>query len=100
MDLEYKNAPPGWLYGECQGRSGLFPENYAEKVSVAEMKTGTQEPVKSAASPSDISGSLSVKSLAAALSLQFGTGGGASPANQTQTQGVPSVEIVSVFNYT
>lgn len=32
MEEDATNAPPGWRRGTCGGKSGLFPENYAEKL--------------------------------------------------------------------
>ena len=90
-----KKAPPGWLFGEANGRNGLFPENYVEKVTEDEAKALKQE-------SSDYSvpeSSSSVKSLAAALSMQFSSGGlpgGSSASNQdsavTSTQ-VPASKV-------
>ncbi|XP_067051383.1 intersectin-1-like [Acropora muricata] len=76
-----KKAPPGWLFGEANGRNGLFPENYVEKVTEDEAKALKQESSNYSVPES----SSSVKSLAASLSMQFSSGGlpgGSSASNQ------------------
>ena len=64
IDQGARTPPPGWLYGETNGKKGLFPENYVEKI--------TEEEAKGAGKQGTIS---AVKSLAAALSMQFASGG-------------------------
>ena len=94
-----KKAPPGWLFGEANGRNGLFPENYVEKVTEDEAKALKQESSNYSVPES----SSSVKSLAASLSMQFSSGGlpgGSSASNQdsavTTTQ-VPESKVSEVI---
>ena len=99
VDPDYKSAPPGWMYGECRGKSGLFPGNYVEKVSAAEATRAPPEPAKTTPDTTDVSGSLTVSSLAAALSIQFGTGGGSSSAPSTQSAEIVSLVLQFVLEY-
>ena len=75
IDPEAKKAPPGWLLGESIGKKGLFPANYVESITEEEAKS---EKDGISVSPPD-GGSSTVKSLAAALSMQFASGGPISP---------------------
>ncbi|XP_073258737.1 intersectin-1-like [Porites lutea] len=85
IDQGAKKPPPGWLYGETNGKKGLFPENYVEKITEEEAKgAGKQDTIS--VSPPDSSST--VKSLAAALSMQFASGGslgGSAFASQTSS---------------
>lgn len=69
IDPEAKKAPPGWLLGELNNKKGLFPANYVEKMTEEEAKSE-----KDGMSVSPVDSSSAVKSLAAALSMQFGSG--------------------------
>lgn len=90
IDPDGKKAPPGWLFGEADGRNGLFPENYVEKMTEDEAKAFKQENVSYSVPGS----SSTVKSLAAALSMQFSSGGlpGASSASN-QNSAVASTHV-------
>lgn len=52
VNPDHKNAPPGWLFGECNGKSGLFPENYAEKLS--DQLAATKDTGKVESSPQSV----------------------------------------------
>ncbi|XP_068698722.1 intersectin-1-like isoform X2 [Montipora foliosa] len=71
IDPDGRTPPPGWLFGEVNGKKGLFPENYVEKITEDEAIGAKQESITFPVSES----SSSVKSLAAALSMQFTSGG-------------------------
>ncbi|CAH3182444.1 unnamed protein product [Porites lobata] len=85
IDQGARTPPPGWLYGETNGKKGLFPENYVEKITEEEAKgAGKQDTIS--VSPPDSSST--VKSLSAALSMQFASGGslgGSALARQTSS---------------
>ena len=95
VDLEAKKAPPGWLFGETNNKKGLFPENYVEKITEEEAKTEKQDGI----SVSPPESSSTVKSLAAALSMQFASGGslgGSAVARQdapVKSTSVPEAEV-------
>ena len=95
IDQGARTPPPGWLYGETNGKKGLFPENYVEKITEEEAKgAGKQDTIS--VSPPDSSST--VKSLAAALSMQFASGGslgGSVFASQTSSDSSVRVAEVS-----
>ena len=69
---DHPKVPPGWAYGECKDKKGLFPSNYAEKLPaskgdyVALTPTGTTPSQPSVGS----GGGRSVGSIIAALNKQ------------------------------
>lgn len=95
IDQGAKTPPPGWLYGETNGKKGLFPENYVEKITEEEAKGAGKQDTISVSSPDSSS---TVKSLAAALSMQFASGGslgGSAFASQTSSNSNVTVAEVS-----
>ncbi|CAB4002935.1 intersectin-1 isoform X1 [Paramuricea clavata] len=62
-------VPPGWLFGSCKDREGLFPANYAEKLPESKGDYVELNPSSSTAQPSAASGR-SVTSIIAALNSQ------------------------------
>lgn len=94
IDPSESKAPPGWLLGESNGKKGLFPENYAEKITEEEAKS-TAKSQKETVSVSPPESSSTVKSLAAALSMQFATGGTISPAVMNQNSSVTNTNVVA-----
>lgn len=94
IDQGARTPPPGWLYGETNGKKGLFPENYVEKITEEEAKgAGKQDTIS--VSPPDSSST--VKSLAAALSMQFVSGGSlGGSAFASQTSSDSSVRVAEV----
>lgn len=94
IDPSESKALPGWLLGESNGKKGLFPENYAEKITEEEAKS-TAKSQKETVSVSPPESSSTVKSLAAALSMQFATGGTISPAVMNQNSSVTNTNVVA-----
>lgn len=90
IDPDDKKAPPGWLLGESNGKKGLFPENYAEKITEEEAKSE-----KDGISVSPPKSSSTVKSLAAALTMQLATGGSMSPTVVNQNSSFANTNIVT-----
>ena len=62
-------VPPGWLFGSCKDREGLFPANYAEKLPESKGDYVELNPSSSTAQPS-AAGGRSVTSIIAALNSQ------------------------------
>jgi hypothetical protein len=62
-------VPPGWLFGSCKDREGLFPANYAEKLPESKGDYVELNPSSSTAQPS-AGGGRSVTSIIAALNSQ------------------------------
>ena len=90
IDPDANKAPPGWLLGESKGKKGLFPANYVERITEEEAKSQQDDidtsPVESSSS--------TVKSLAAALSMQFAAGGSIGPSvAPSQNYDVPSTNV-------
>ena len=95
IDQGSKTPPPGWLYGETNGKKGLFPENYVEKITEEEAKAAGKQDAISVSPPDSSS---TVKSLAASLSMQFASGssfGGSAFASQTSSNSNVIVAEVS-----
>ena len=66
--------PPGWLFGSCKDKEGLFPANYAEKVPENKGDKGDYMELKPASSSGATQSSSgvgsSVSSIIAALNSQ------------------------------
>jgi len=94
IDQGAKTPPPGWLYGETNGKKGLFPENYVEKITEEEAKAAGKQDTISVSPPDSSS---TVKSLAAALSMQFASGGSLGwSAFASQTSSNSNVTVAEV----
>lgn len=92
IDPDAKKAPPGWLLGESNGKKGLFPANYVERITEEEAKSKKDG---ISVSPPESSSS-TVKSLAAALSMQFASGGPISPTVAvSQNSAVTSTNVAT-----
>ena len=94
IDQGAKTPTPGWLYGETS-KKGLFPANYVEKITEEEAKAAGKQDTISVSPPDSSS---TVKSLAAALSMQFASGdslGGSAFASQTPSNSNVTVAEVS-----
>ena len=90
IDPDAKKAPPGWLLGESNGKKGLFPANYVERIAEEEAKSQKDD---ISVSPPESSSS-TVKSLAAALSMQFAAGGSIGPSVEvSQSSAIPSTNV-------
>lgn len=90
IDPDAKKAPPGWLLGESNGKKGLFPANYVERITEEEAKSQKDD---IGISPPESSSS-TVKSLAAALSMQFATGGSIGPSVAVnENSAVPNTNV-------
>ena len=93
IDPDAKKAPPGWLLGESIGKKGLFPANYVERITEEEAKSQKDS---ISVSPPEGSSSSTVKSLAAALSMQLAAGGSISPTVViSQNSAVPSSNVTT-----
>ena len=66
---DHPKVPPGWVYGECKDRKGLFPANYAEKLPESKGDYVDITPVPSSSSQPS-TGRRSVSSIIAALNSQ------------------------------
>ncbi|XP_020620179.1 intersectin-1-like isoform X2 [Orbicella faveolata] len=92
IDPDAKKAPPGWLLGESNGKKGLFPANYVERITEEEAKS--QKDGISVSPPE--SSSSTVKSLAAALSMQFAAGGSIGPTVAvSENSALPSTNVTT-----
>ena len=90
INTDDNKAPPGWLLGESNGKKGLFPANYVEKITEEEAKSQKDSTF---VSPPESSSS-TVKSLAAALSMQLAGGGSISPTVAvSQNSALPSTNV-------
>lgn len=94
IDPSESKAPPGWLHGEANGKKGLFPANYAERITEEEAKSSDKSQ-KEAVTVSPPESSSTVKSLTAALNMQFSTGGTISPAVLNQNSSVTNTNVVT-----
>ena len=89
IDPDANKAPPGWLLGESNGKKGLFPANYVERITEEEAKSQKDD---IGISPPESSST--VKSLAAALSMQFAAGGSIGPSVAvSQNSAIPSANV-------
>ena len=92
IDPDAKKAPPGWLLGESNGKKGLFPANYVERITEEEAKSQKD----GVSIPPPESSTSTVKSLAAALSMQFAAGSSISPTVAvSEDYSVPSTNVTT-----
>ncbi|XP_048577434.1 intersectin-1 isoform X3 [Nematostella vectensis] len=90
VDHDNCTAPLGWLRGKCHGKTGLFPANYAEKISEEEAKQA-QSPGTTPLEPEKPHLEVSVKSLAASISQQLVGGQQATSRSETAVTAKPPI---------
>ena len=67
---EKPKVPPGWLFGSCKEKEGLFPENYTEKLPESKGDYVELNPSNSSQPFAATGGGRSVSSIIAALNNQ------------------------------